>query len=441
MFSIVNFGRTLLAKIISVLYVITTTFGAGLPIGSGEPTKTPDSFEPVIRFAVCSDVHLDGEENSPEEQRLTKLINFMYDYSEQQSYKNFDALVCVGDMADTGYEIEYNQLNRILESNLDRSKTQLLICTGNHEYIATRDYDASLSARLFEKMEGPLDTHAVINGYHFVMASYDDDGKTFTDKAKWIEQELKIAQADSGDKPIFTFQHPAPFASVYGSINWGDTSVPAIYLKYPQVINFSGHSHYPVNDPRSLWQGGYTALGCGTLSYFETELDGIAGNFPYDNENAAQFYIVEADKDGNVRIKAYDLITDQFFDLDYYFTDLKGRNFEYSYARMKKRDSAPVWPADTKFTTAINENGETVLTFTGATDKYVVESYKVSVTENGMPFMSDNFSGKYMYLYEENSYDVNLGVLTPGKTYNVQIVALNAYAETSKTQSYKFTAQ
>ncbi len=145
--------------------------------------------------------------------------------------------------------------------------------------------------------------------------------------------------------------------------------------------------------------------------------------------------------DGNVRIRLYDLITDQFFDSEYYLTDLAGRNYEYSYLKMKLRDKAPVFPADTVVSTSVNENGETILTFTGAKDRYVVESYKVSVTRAGVPFAADNFSGKYMYLFEEDKYDVNLGKLESGKTYKAKIVAMNAYAETSAPFTYTFTAE
>ncbi len=438
MFSFNNVGRTMLAKLVVSLYVIVSVLFTGLPFGAGDDPAAPEDFTPVVRFAVCSDVHLNGEEDQAEAQRLRKLIDFMYDYSASQPYGKFDALVCVGDIATHGYEDEYVLFNSIIDEKL-RDETQLMICTGNHEYIATRDFDASQSARLFEKMEGDLDTHYTLNGYHFILASYDDNGKTFSGKLDWLEEQITAAEKDSADKPVFVFQHPGPFATVYGSINWGDFDLNKVFLKHPRVVDFSGHSHYPVNDPRTIWQGGYTALGCGTLSYFETELDAIAGNFPYDVENAAQFYIVEADKDGNVRIKSYDLITDAFFDNEYYLTGLAKRNFDYSYLKRKNRDSAPVWE-DAQAQTSVNEAGETLLKFTGATDKYVVESYKLSVTENGLPFFSDNFSGKYMYLYEENEYEVNLGTLTPGKKYSVQIVALNAYAETSKPFTYDFTA-
>ena len=441
MLSIVNLARTCLAKIISFLYVIVTTLTAGLPINPGELPQTPSDFEPVIRFAVCSDIHIGGNtEDEPEQERLKQLIDFMYDYCDSQSYTGFDALCVVGDMTDDGYDYQYDIFNNIIDENLNEG-IELVICTGNHEYIATRDYDASISAEMFKtKMNRAEDNHIVINGYHFISVSYSDDGKTFDSKLDWMDEEISAAVADSGDKPVFVFQHPAPFATVYGSISWGDFDIDKVLAKYPTVVDFSGHSHYPINDPRSMWQGSFTALGCGTLSYFETDLDGIASNFPYDNNQAAQFYIVECDKDGNTRILSYDLITEQFFDNEYYLTGLADRNFPYSYARMKARDEAPVWSEDTQITTSVNENGETILTFTGATDKYIVESYKVSVQQNGIPFTSDNFTSKYLYLFMDDVYDVNLGCLTSGKTYTVEITALNAYAETSKALTYKFVA-
>lgn len=440
MFSIMNVLRTLLAKLIAFLYVVTTVAGAGLPFGASKLPETPDDFTPVIRFAVCSDVHLDGNPESAEAERLAKLFDTVYAYSETQEYKNFDALCVVGDFTDQGKAEQYDLFNSIIAEN-KKDETQLLVCMGNHEFIDTRDVDASQGTRMFEaKMERDDDTSMVINGYHFILASYCEDGHSFTGKCSWINSEIKKAIKDTGDKPVFVFQHPAPFASIYGSISWGDPSIPAVFLKYPQVVNFSGHSHFPVNDPRSCWQGGYTAFGCGTLSYFETELDGISGNFPYSVEEAAQFYIVEADAEGNVRVLSYDLITDQFFDNEYYLTGLAKRNFDYAYAKMKLRDDAPVFPESTQISVDTNDEGNSILTFTGAEDNYVVESYKLSVTKNGIKVAEDNFSGKYMYLFEEDVYSSDLGKLEPGK-YNVQIVALNAYAETSAPFNYTFTVQ
>lgn len=438
MFSFMNILHVMLAKLMVSLYSFLSIFGAGLPLHNDMP-ETPEDFAPVLRFAVCSDIHLSGNPEAAEAKRLKKLINFMYDYSEGQKYKGFDALCVAGDFADTGKAEQYDLFNRITAENL-REGTQLLTCTGNHEYISYRDNDASLGNKMYAEKRGDVNTSVKINGYHFILCSYADDGKTFNNRLSWLNSSIKKAVKDTGDKPVFVFQHPAPFATIYGSINWGDASVPAVFLKYPQIINFSGHSHYPVNDPRSIWQGGYTALGCGTLSYFETELDCIAGNYPYSYREAAQFYIVEADEAGNVRVMPYDLITDTFFDNEYYLTGLAKRNYEYSYLKMKQRDNAPVFPKDTKISVSLDENGNSILTFTGAKDRFVVESYKLSVTKNAIKVFDDNFSGKYMYLFEDDVYTVNLGKLESGKKYNVSITAMNAYAELSKPLTWSFVA-
>lgn len=436
MFSIMNVLKVTLAKLISFLYSLLSVFGAGVALNPELPSS-PDDFEPVVRFAVCSDIHLDGNPDQAEAQRFADLFKISYDYAATQNYDKLDAVCVAGDMTNHGLPEEYAVFKQVINDNI-REETQLMVCMGNHEFIAYRDEDASEGTRVFEEqMQINDDNSYVVNGYHFILCSYDEDGHSFDSKRAWLNNEIKAAVKDTGDKPVFVFQHPAPFATVYGSVNWGDITVPMVLSKYHQVVDFSGHSHYPVNDPRSIWQGGYTSLGCGTLSYFETELDGIAGNFPYNTEMAAQFYIVEADADGNVRIKAYDLITDQWFDLDYYLTDLAERNYEYSYLRLKMIDKAPVFPENTEVTTLINDNGETILHFTGADDRFVTESYKISVTRNGLKVFDDNFSAKYMYLFEEDSYDVNLGMLKSGK-YKVQIVAMNAFAELSAPYLYSF---
>ena len=66
---------------------------------------------------------------------------------------------------------------------------------------------------------------------------------------------------------------------MYGSTTcWGVKELTDILEKYPQVVDFAGHSHFPMNDPRSIWQGDYTALNTGTLSYYEMDLAGAKGD-------------------------------------------------------------------------------------------------------------------------------------------------------------------
>lgn len=444
MFSFMNAARTLLAKFVSFIYSAVCLTATGVS-ASGEMPKAPKDFKPVLRFMVCSDIHINGEEGQKEPGRFIDAVTTAYAYAGKEDYPSLDAVCIAGDFTDEGSEKQYAVFKECVKKSF-RDGTQLIICAGNHEYIDCRENrsegEAYTEVVYQEQLKRPLDEHFVINGYHFITFSPDTNGETYKTKMKWADGEIKKAIDDTGDRPVFVMQHAAPKCTIYGSLNWGRLNITTMLNKYPQVVDFSGHSHYPMNDPRSIYQNKFTALGCGTLSYFETDLDCIAGNYPYDYKNAAQFYIVEADEGGNIRVLPYDLITGQFFENDYYLTGLADKNFDYTYNKMKKRDSKPVFDNNTNIGTALNSDGETVLTFDGAKSGFVTESYKISVARNGIiPVTHGNFSGKYMYLYEDDVYEMNLGKLKSGKSYTVKIKALNAYAQTSETLTFKFTAE
>lgn len=440
MMSFANLWNVTLAKLMSVLYMFLSVFMGG-GIFRAELPKVPEDFTPVLRFAVCSDVHLTGDPGQDEAKRLEKLITFMNEYSDSQTYKGFDALCVAGDFANCGSDAEYDMFLQITSANL-REGTQLLTCMGNHEFYSyTGTGDTAAAVRAYEAKFGSANTSVKINGYHFILCSFDEDGETFDDRLPWLDSEISAAVRDTGSKPVFVFQHMHPHATVYGCFHWGDSSLPLVFLKYPQIIDFSGHSHYPINDPRSMSQLGYTAFGCGTLSYLCGDLDTRQDYYPQPSHEAAQFYIVEADEAGNVRVMPYDLLTDSFFAEDYYLTGLAKRNFQYSYLKMKLRDKAPVFPEDASFSTALNGNGDTVLTFTGATDNFIVESYKLSLSQKLKTVYETSFGSKYPFLFEENVYTVNLGKLEAGQEYTVSIAAENAYAEISAPFCFSFIAE
>ena len=64
---------------------------------------------------------------------------------------------------------------------------------------------------------------------------------------------------------------------------------------YSNIINFSGHSHFPIIDERSIWQKEFTAIQTGSTSYVELETAfRVANRFYSDeefNENVTDVYI------------------------------------------------------------------------------------------------------------------------------------------------------
>ena len=153
MSAFINFGRMLLAKLIAALYTLLSIFGGGVAFKDATPVA-PEDFTPVVRFAVCSDVHLSGEEDQEEVRRFEKLFDVSYGYAESQPYNALDAVVVAGDMTNDGLPEQYRVFNGVADKKL-REGTQFLVCTGNHEYIAYRDEDASDGAKVYSEKMGP----------------------------------------------------------------------------------------------------------------------------------------------------------------------------------------------------------------------------------------------------------------------------------------------
>ncbi|MGK0537381.1 metallophosphoesterase family protein, partial [Bacillus sp. 'calajunan'] len=85
----------------------------------------------------------------------------------------------------------------------------------------------------------------------------------YSDKQiNWLKEEMEKAQKDDPEKPIFVFLLQHIKDTVYGSQEWGTKDSAKIYevlKQYPQVITFSGLSHYPLDDPRSIHQKDFTS--------------------------------------------------------------------------------------------------------------------------------------------------------------------------------------
>lgn len=436
-----NLFSQIIFKILSVLLGVTfAVTGPCDGLVREKATDTPEDFTPVLRFVACSDIHLDGEETQQAAVRFANLFNDMYDYAESCEYKGLDAVIVAGDFTGGGSEKEYEAFTKIVNEN-KKAETQLLCVLGNHEFIDYRDVDASVGYDVYRKfVNEEVDTDVVINGYHFIGVSYDDNGKTYSGKTQWLDERLAAATAEDPDKPIFVYQHPHPALTVYGSVNWGDIDTRAVLTKYPQVVNFSGHSHYAASDPRSVWQGDFTAVGCGSLSAFMGNLNYIEGDkdAPGDSGGA---WLVEVDAEGNVSMKLYDAQNRVFFsNIDYYFTDLSDKSKRtHTWKKQKALDTAPEFPEDTVITASQDENGDTIIAFPEAYGYYPAENYKITVTKNLKKVYEKTVISEYVRASDDD-VSVNLGQLENGK-YRIKITAYSPYAKKGETITQTITVE
>jgi hypothetical protein len=286
-----------------------------------------------------------------------------------------------------------------------------------------------------------VDTDIVINGYHFIGVSYDDNGKTFSGKTEWLKERLDNATKENPNKPIFVYQHPSPTLTIYGSISWSDFDIRKVLSKYPQVVDFSGHSHYSPSDPRSVWQGEFTAIGCGSLKALMSNLNYIEGDNDAPGKSAAA-WLVEVDNEGNVSLKLYDVENRMFFkDIEYYFTDLSNtKKRTYTWTKQKSLDTTPEFPEKSEVKNTVNENNETIISFPEAKGYYEAENYKIIVKDsNNKKVFEKTVVSEYVRATDDD-VTVNLGKLEKGD-YSVKTTAYSPYTKKGSTLENKITVK
>ena len=307
----------------------------------------------VLRFIAMSDLHFKVDE-ATEPERFKAGMKMAYDYAASQDHNTIDALYIVGDFANRGSEGEMRLVKQYADENV-RQETEITYMLASHEFFSPDKEDGAI-ARLQSIFGQEPDLHKVIGGYHFISVSTERGCRIFDEKKAWIREHLKIAATEDPHKPIFFFQHPHLTDTVYGSIGWGEDDIIPILMDYPQIIDFSGHSHAPVNDPRSVHQKYFTSFGCGSLSYFELdEFDYLYGTVPPDRDLCAQFLIVEVHDDNSVMVKPFDVLSGRFFN-DGYFIEKpwEPESFIYTDARYKTANR-PVFDLNTAFNVSFDD--------------------------------------------------------------------------------------
>jgi hypothetical protein len=134
------------------------------------------------------------------------------------------------------------------------------------------------------------------NGFNWVIGDCRGRNEHFNAEiADWYARHGKSLDPA---KPFFHIQHPHPQGTVHGPKVWGqdDGMSTKALMAHPNAVAFSGHSHVSITDERSIWQGGFTSIGCGTLRNVSLSLPGIC-NSPngYENNFARSKAAPEAD--------------------------------------------------------------------------------------------------------------------------------------------------
>ena len=229
-----------------------------------------------VRFGVISDVHI---REPGDERHLLGALRFFRE-------RGADGVMVAGDIADQG---RISQLKIFADAwysvfpddrGLDGQKVEKLFIYGNHDiWGATNDpelakrrdgigYDDARPARVWEELfDEPYSDFWIkhVKGYAFVGAHWTkkDQFDGLGDFLKAHAKELDPA------KPFFYTQHSHPGGTCIGPWVWGhDNGASTRALSnYPNAVAFSGHSHTPLTDERSVWQGAFTSVNTSSLRY------------------------------------------------------------------------------------------------------------------------------------------------------------------------------
>ena len=105
-----------------------------------------------------------------------------------------------------------------------------------------------------------------VKGYSFVGSHFVPDG-TYQKEGE-VEAFLERHRpALEGTKPFFYVQHYHPKGTCSAPWAWGQDAgyTTAALSRFPNAVAFSGHSHTPLTDDRTLWRGEFTSIGTASM--------------------------------------------------------------------------------------------------------------------------------------------------------------------------------
>lgn len=370
-----------LCSIVMTVFTFMMTMFNTVP--TVEPMQVPadPDFAPVLRFVVSSDSHVKkfGDIGC---QRIMKMIATGNAAADADSNHNtLDAAVMVGDITNFGLPTAFWSINAAVKSVLRDETDFLAVAAKNHDsYLGriSRGYVSGIS-------EDRADFHKVINGYHFIgLSACADIIFHYSDaQIRWLDKQLAEAVADDPSKPVFVFQHEHVYNTVYGSLpedTWGVEFLTETLSKYPQVVDISGHSHYPANDPRAIWQGVFTALNDGGLAYYEFTVDGAKSQHPEGGDTMAHMLLVEVNAENVVKVRVCDLSADAVL-AEYVIDNVtEPVKTKYAPANRKAAASAPVFTSSPEISVSGSTASFTILPAEASEDD-VVFIYRLTVQD------------------------------------------------------------
>jgi len=413
-------------------------FAAGVMMMSG----CVNLEKPVLRIGIVSD---------------NQAYPFDYDWGMDNmdkalamlAEKKPEVILTAGDIADDSTAETLVCTAKLIKKHFP-VMPQLAGCAGNHDYWITGPIESRTPEKTYAEFARSLGLppdnpcHTVIKGYHFISMSEDVDflqRTEYSDAAlAKLEAEIQKAVAADPEKPVFVITHYPPVNTIAGSSGKsGQRAMHEMMKKYPQVFSLSGHTHYPLEDERSIWQGEYTALSLSTLAYgcMGGMYNSCNGILPFAREVNQMLYMeIFTDK---LVIRRYNVSDKREIKPDAPWVvplPFDPATAPYTAARSKQR-TAPEFPADAKVLLRY-DYGFMYIIFEAAKHEDFVHHYRLKITDldkNEVVF-DQNYAGDF-YRWERNRADRMFfrlpgEVLVPGTNYRYEVFPVESFGNEGK---------
>ena len=286
--------------------------------------------QPLYEIQVISDCHI--HEGKISKDNTVKALQEIKKISP-----NTQGVFINGDVIDYCEEKKYQLYQQIVkDSGIDPMKFYCSI--GNHEY-ASEERDNQEKINLFLQYTNNLKSNKVyfdtwLKDNHFIFMggeTYGDGVSAYIsdEQYNWLKQKLE--ENRKKDKPIFLFLHQGISNTVAGTFDdqgWGgvknEYKFREILKDYPEVILFTGHSHWTMQSPHNMKARDNelpTIFNTGSTGYLWDD----NGKYIY----GAQGYFLYVYKD-KIVLKGRDYINEKWIAKAQYLVELpKDENKDY----------------------------------------------------------------------------------------------------------------
>lgn len=233
--------------------------------------------KPLLRIGVLTDTHVGRTKST------CGRVRQAHDLFRRHSV---EMIVNVGDVADyhfpTGYAAYRKTVEEAYAGVPAAERPKELFVYAAHDYFNYRGNSrkewAQHATEAYAQMQrhigaenGPY-AQGSIKGFPYVVLP-----QVMTGGVDFAKCEKMIADAVTANpgKPVFVFAHEPPAGTT--RCGTGHPKKRAIFNKYPQVVNISGHTHGTLAEERAIWQGEFTSVNVGCLQKWGSGRSGAVG--------------------------------------------------------------------------------------------------------------------------------------------------------------------